>query len=121
MKLLFVELYNNYELFSSSAAPVVELVHTFQNSAPFTITCTSTRSPATSVVWSKDGIVLTPSTVYHFNDMLADRRSATYIHTLQIETGPYNIVGSYRCSVENLAGSNANNITIEGKHFLLLY
>ena len=63
------------------------------DSLPFTIICTSTGGPVTTVTWTRDESTdITEGT----KTVLANRKTAQYIHTL---TG--NVGGEYTCTVAN--------------------
>ena len=73
-----------------------------------TLTCTSTGGPATTVTWTKDGAVITPSTTHQQTQMIVDTVGAIYQNTLTIAqsvTGD-NLYGLYSCIVENSRGSS---------------
>jgi len=70
----------------------------------FTLTCTSTGGPATTVSWTKgDNTLISRSRV-------TDTESATYVHTLRV-TGRQE--GSYSCSVSNSRTSPAAISTLQ--------
>jgi len=75
-----------------------------------TLNCTSTDGPATTVTWTKDGAVITPSTTYQQTQMIVDSVEGIYQNTLTIAqsvTGD-NLYGLYSCTcmVENSRGSS---------------
>ena len=66
----------------------------------FTLTCTSTGGPATTVSWRTDGIVLTDNSNNSItSQILIDAVTATYTHTLRVIG---RLVGEYQCSVPNI-------------------
>ena len=66
----------------------------------FTLTCTSTGGPATTVSWRRDGTMLSDDSTYSITSrVLTDAETATYTHTLTV-TG--RLVGEYQCSVSNI-------------------
>ena len=65
----------------------------------FTLTCTSTGGPATTVSWRRDGTVLSDDSTYNITSQVTDTVTATYSHTLTV-TG--RLVGEYQCSVSNI-------------------
>ena len=72
------------------------------------LTCTSTGGPATTVTWTKDGAVITPSTTHQQTQMIVDTVEGIYQNTLTIAqsvTGD-NLYGLYSCMVENSRGSS---------------
>ena len=82
-----------------------------------TLTCTSTGGPATTVTWTKDGAVITPSTTHQQTQMMVDRVEGIYQNTLTIAqsvTGE-NFYGLYSCMVENSRGSSNKTRHLYGK------
>ena len=66
----------------------------------FTLTCTSTGGPATTVSWRRDGTMLSDDGTYSItSQVLTDTETATYTHTLTV-TG--RLLGEYQCSVSNI-------------------
>ena len=83
-----------------------------------TLTCTSTGGPATTVTWTKDGAVITPSTTHQQTQMIVDTVEGTYQNTLAIAqsvTGD-NLYGLYSCMVENSRGRSNRTVYIYGKN-----
>ena len=81
------------------------------SSPQFSLTCTSTGGPATTVTWTRDSqTVLGGVTVFN-NDV-----TAQYTHTLTV-TG--RLGGQYQCSVNNSKPSEATtHFTVQGEVFL---
>ena len=80
----------------------------------FTLTCTSTGGPATTVTWRRDSDNVTGET----RTVLYDRVTAQYTHTLTV-TG--RLTGLYTCTVANDKPSNDSvNITVQGIDALLI-
>ena len=80
----------------------------------FTLTCTSTGGPPTTVSWRRDGVVLTDNSNYTItSQILLDTEKATYTHTLTV-TG--RMVGEYQCSVSNVRtpSGSTRNLTVLG-------
>ena len=75
-----------------------------------TLTCTSTGGPATTVTWTKDGAVITPSTTHQQTQMIVDTVGGIYQNTLTItqSVARDNLYGLYSCMVENFRGSSRN-------------
>ena len=91
-----------------------ELTSELDSTTPtFTLTCTSTGGPVTTVIWMRDGEVLTESSYYNITSwMLLHPENATYTHTLRV-TG--RLVGEYECTVANIGTpSSSGNLTVEG-------
>ena len=104
-------------LFHAGAPNVTEL--TFDRESR-TFTCTSTGGPATTVTWTKDGAVITPSTTHQQTQMIVDTVGGIYQNTLTIAddqsvTGD-NLYGSYSCAVENTRGSSNRTVYFSGKN-----
>ena len=73
----------------------------------FTLTCTSTGGPATTVTWTRDS-----QTVQGGMTVLNNTVAAQYTHTLTV-TG--RLGGQYQCNVTNYKPSQATaNITVQG-------
>ena len=95
----------------------------------FTITCTSTGGPATTVSWRRDGTMLSDSSTYMMRDgkilndnstysitsqVLTNAETATYNHTLTV-TG--RLVGEYVCNVSNNKPSSSSRmLAVVGKN-----
>ena len=76
----------------------------------FNLTCTSTGGPATTVSWSRDGVVLTENSNYNItSQILIDTVTATYIHTLRV-TGK--LVVEYECTVSNIRTPSGSRRTL---------
>ena len=81
----------------------------------FTLTCTSTGGPATTVIWTRDG-----ATVHYDDDhvltqtvTVTDIGTVTYSNVLTV-TGRE--PGSYQCSVTNHRGNaSSQSLPVEGK------
>ena len=80
----------------------------------FTLNCISSGSPASSVTWTKDGVVLSESGTYRMSKILQNGVTSTYFNLLKVDTGPYAITGEYSCEVSNSLGSNTRNVTVRG-------
>ena len=77
------------------------------DSPQFTLTCTSTSGPATTVTWTRDS-----QTVSVGVTVLDDPVTAQYTHTLTV-TG--RLGGQYQCNVTNNKPSSATaQLTVEG-------
>ena len=80
-------------------------------SLQFTLTCTSTGGPATTVTWTRDSDTVTEGT----ETVLDDRVTAHYTHTLTV-TG--RLGGLYTCTVANDKPSNSSaQLNIQGNAF----
>ena len=70
------------------------------------LTCISTGSPATNVIWMRDGqpLILNGST-YQLTQTVADRRLSTYKNVLIINRATSDIIGNtYNCTIINALG-----------------
>lgn len=82
------------------------------NSSVFTLNCTSTDSPATTVVLTEDSELLSDYALYQ---ILRDGVSATYDNLVEINADLDGLIGTYSCSVLNSAGlSNVVSLNIQG-------
>ena len=74
----------------------------------FTLTCTSTGGPATTVSWTVNNHTVTEDSHHHItSQILTDADRATYNHTL-IVTG--RMVGEYKCTVSNSKPSFSSGV-----------
>ena len=83
-----------------------------------TLTCESTGSPATTVSWIKDGLLLTidGSTGYTLTQTVTYRPSSTYSNVLTVsETATGGVAGTYTCNVTNDLGSHDREVVAVGK------
>ena len=82
----------------------------------FTLTCTSTGGPPTTVSWRRDGTVLSDDNTYSITSEVTNGTTATYTHTLTV-TG--RLVGEYQCSVSNIrtpSGSTRKLTVLGNEH-----
>ena len=90
----------------------------------FTLKCTSTNSPATIAILTKDGSILAESH-YRMYQILKDGAMATYDSYFNIDADQEEIVGTYTCSILNSAGtSSSDDLNIQGfsnNNILCLY
>ena len=82
----------------------------------FTLTCTSTGGPATTVSWTVNNHTVTEDNVHHItSQILTDAVNATYTHKLTV-TG--RLVGDYECTVSNNKPSSSSGmLAVVGKNF----
>ena len=79
----------------------------------FTLTCTSTGGPATTVSWRKDGTMLSDNSTYSISSQVTDAETATYTHTLRVTGRPF---GEYKCNVSNnRPSSSSETLVLEGE------
>ena len=85
----------------------------------FTLTCTSTGGPATTVSWRRDGELLVENSSNYSvtsQTLLTDAEDAIYDHTLRV-TG--RLVGKYQCNVSNNKPSSSNrSLTVVGEYYI---
>ena len=111
----------NYASISSTGDVVVSSIQ-FQPTSElnattptFTLTCTSTGGPATTVSWRRDGTMLSDDSTYSITSQVTDTETATYTHTLTV-TG--RLVGEYQCNVSNNKPSSSSGVvTVVGKNY----
>ena len=86
-----------------------------------TLTCTSTGGPATTVTWTRDGVVITLNTTYKQTKRLVVSVRGTYQTVLTIDSSldQSNIVGTYNCTMENDRGSSSETVVVTGETELL--
>ena len=100
----------------STAVPTVTSFQRVKSTTHFTLTCTSTNSPATNVTWMRDGDILPIDGVKnHFYQTVTSRRSSTYQNTLVVDDTTDNITGNYACRVTNKFGNSSSEIIVRGK------
>ena len=83
----------------------------------FTLTCTSTDGPATTVSWTVNNSTVTEDSAHNItSQVLTDPETATYNHTLTV-TG--RLVGEYQCTVSNNKPSSSSGmLAVVGKTHL---
>ena len=81
----------------------------------FTLTCTSTGGPATTVSWRRDGTMLSDDNTYSITSQVTDTVTATYTHTLTV-TG--RLLGLYQCNVSNIRtpSGSSRSLTVGKRH-----
>ena len=94
---------------------VISLQRTMEHSPNFTLNCTSTGSPATTVTWRKDGTVLGSGGQYEMTQRLQDGATATYENIMVVGGTPSVLLGVYSCSILNEIGTVTRNITVNGE------
>ena len=82
-----------------------------------TLTCISTGGPATTVTWTRDGVVITLNTTYKQTKRLVVSVRGTYQTVLTIDSSldQSSIVGTYNCTVENDRGSSSETVVVPGE------
>ena len=74
----------------------------------FTLTCTSTGGPATTVSWTRNGTVLSD-----ISQIVTNTQTGTYENTLRVAMRG---VGTYVCDVSNSRSSDNRSLTVVGKN-----
>ena len=82
--------------------------HLSYSRSSHTLNCTSTGGPVVDVIWSKDGVVISPSSPSHQrNQNLFDGSTAIYHNLLSITSSDIrDYIGSFTCTVSNTRGSS---------------
>ena len=82
-----------------------------------TLTCTSTGGPATTVTWRRDEMVIALNATYQQTKSLVNPVTGTYqtVVTIDSSLDQRNIVGTYRCTVENDRGSSSETVVVPGE------
>ena len=82
----------------------------------FTLTCTSTGGPATTVSWTVNNSAVTEDSAHNItSQVLTDAETGTYNHTLVV-TG--RLVGEYQCNVSNNKPSSSSGmLAVVGKNY----
>ena len=86
------------------------------NATPtFTLTCTSTGGPATTVSWTVNNHTVIEDRTHNITSQITNTTTATYTHTLTV-TG--RLVGEYECSVSNNKPSSSSGmLSVVGKNY----
>lgn len=89
-------------------------------SSPLALNCTSTGSPAFTVVWTKDGRALPNDLIFATNQILRSGTSATYDNLIEISGYYSELVGVYSCIIHDSLGRNSvpASIQVNGKIIL---
>ncbi len=83
------------------------------SSSPFTFTCTSTGSPPTTVIWTKDNKeIVIDGTMFRFSRAIGNRTTATFNNVLTVDEEFIDVVGKYSCSVVNVVFGSSERKTI---------
>ena len=96
----------------SGAVNITSLVY---EKSSHMLVCTSTGGPATSVMWSKDGVPLEVDRVtYLQSQIILDTVDSTYENRLQLLNKSSSQSGLYGCSVTNAGGRAFDSTQLEG-------
>ena len=82
-----------------------------------TLTCTATGGPATTVTWTRDGVVIILNATYQQTKRVVDPVNGTYQTVLTIDSSldQSSIVGTYNCTVENNRGNSSETVVVPGE------
>ena len=80
----------------------------------FCLNCQSTGSVATSVLWSKNREQLTMNSVFSSVQILEDGITSTYNNKLLINSAVDDILGEYKCIINNTLGLAEDTILLTG-------
>ena len=98
---IFIPLYNGS--FPSKGQVTIPDEITFQledvDTPVFTLTCTSTGGPVSTVSWRRDGTMLSDDITYSIASEVTDGTTSTYTHTVRV-TG--RLLGEYECNVSGI-------------------
>ena len=115
------------ELFLPPAGPTINDPLLFTSGYPFTVTCISTGSPATTVNFTRDGTTVGPlrdgesvtvgGVTYELAQRVINRRESTYENILTINDALANLVDdNFTCTAVNTQGMDTSlSITISGE------
>ena len=80
-----------------------------------TLTCTSTGGPATTVIWRRDGVVITLNTTHQQTNRVVDPVEGIYQTVLTINSSVGQIMGIYNCTVKNIRGESSKTVFVPGE------
>ena len=82
-----------------------------------TLTCTSTGGPATNVTWRRDWVVITLNATHQQTKKVVDPVDGTYqtVLTINSSVGQSDIMGTYKCTVENARGESSETVFVPGE------
>ena len=79
----------------------------------FTLTCTSTGGPATTVFWTRGS-----TTLYSTSQTVTDTEEGRYMNTLMVAMGE---AGVYDCTVSNNRSSDTRSLSVVGKDHVAIF
>ncbi len=90
------------------------------SASPFAFTCTSTGSPPTTIIWTKDNKeIAVDGTMFKLSCTVVNRTTATFKNVLTVDDEFVDMIGNYSCSVVNVFGrSEFKTIHLKGSSFL---
>ena len=77
----------------------------------FTLNCTSSHSPPTTVTWTRNGETLNSNSPYSISRVLKNATSTTYNSLLTVQGS---LEGEYSCTVANDRGSHSADLNVVG-------
>jgi len=80
---------------------ITSLKESNNSSLSFSLNCTTAGSPATTVMWTKDGTLLLPSSQISTSQKLRSTLNSVYDNLLTIFAEPMEVIGNYTCTVNN--------------------
>ena len=80
----------------------------------YTLTCTSTGSPPTTVTWIRNQATLSAEGKYTFSQIVINRRFSTYDNVLTIKGDDVDAMGNYICKISNSLYETFAEKTIDG-------
>ena len=84
-------------------------------SPTFTVICTSTGGPATTVSWTSNSSAVTEDRIHSITSQITNTTTATYTHTLTVTRW---LVGEYECNVSNNKPSSSSGVVaVVGKNY----
>ena len=106
---------NNLVAFNSIHAGSPSVISLTFDDQSRTLICTSTGGPATTVTWRRDGVVITLNATYQQTKRLVDNVTSTYQTVLTIDPSAGQIVGTYKCTVQNDKGESSETVVLPGE------
>ena len=106
-------------LLKFTGPPVITGMGFSVSEPPYTVTCNSTGSPATKVIWTFNGKQISTESetgLYKTSKKLVDRHTSLYVSKITVDGSFEDVVGEYSCRVENeLGASNVIAKEIKGE------
>ena len=106
---------NNLIAFNSIHAGSPSVISLTFDDQSRTLTCTSTGGPATTVTWRRDEVVITLNATHQQTKSIVDPVNGTYQTLLTINSSAGEIVGTYKCTVQNDRGESSETVVIPGE------
>ena len=86
------------------------------DASTFTLNCTTSGSPPTTVTWLKEGSILSNDETFQTTQILHDGTTSTYSNLLMVDSGPIGVIGTYLCRVSNdISQDTEATITLMGE------